>query len=184
MPDINDPRLYSVQCDLEPVHKIHENKWFSVYDRGSFITTEYPNSAVMILPTVMQNSIVMVRPFRPIVADCPLELPSGGIELREKPLDAAQRELLEESGINIKEKHRFIPLKPISNAPNRNPRLLHVFQVDMTEDEFLNRGDFDHEIFKVECFSFKEIKELIVAGDVYIGAPLAIIGRYLISLET
>lgn len=183
MPDINDPRLLSPQCDLTPVKKLHENEWFSVYDRGSYFTTEYNNLQVMILPTVQKQSVVMIRAIRPVIADCPLELPSGGVDENETPIKGAQRELKEETGICIEEINRFKALNPISNMPNRNPRLLHVYQVDISETEFLNRDKPDHEISKVELFQLKEIKELIISGNIYISTPLAVVARYLLSID-
>lgn len=183
MAALNDPRLYLAQSSLAPVRELHVNEWFTVKDRGGYFTVEYSCSQVIILPIVQNTGVVMVRPIRPVIADCPLELPAGGINPNETPIDAARRELNEETGIFVKDISRIKPINPISNAPNRDPKLMHIFQVEITSEEFLNRGKWDHEISGVECFSLSELKSLIVSGDIYISVPLAIIGRYLLSTQ-
>ncbi len=183
MPTINDTRLYSAQCNLEPVIELHANEWFTVKNRGGYFTTEYSHLQVIVLPIVQSMGVVMVRPIRPIIADCPLELPAGGVNINETPVDAARRELSEETGIFVDDITRFEPLTPISNSPNRDPKLLHIFQVEITSEEFLRRGKWDKEIAGVECFSLHELKSLITSGDIYVSVPVAIIGRYLLSTQ-
>ena len=44
------------------------------------------------------NMVILVKQFRPGPNDFTLEVPVGGIDNDEKPIDAAKRELLEETG--------------------------------------------------------------------------------------
>ena len=182
MPSINDKRLFSAQCEkLIPVKTLHSNPWFLVKNRGGYFTTEYRESQVIVLPVLNNMSIIMVRCKRPVLNDFPLELPAGDTKKNENPVFAAQRELTEETGIEIHNEKRFVPLHPISNSPNRNPKLIHVFSVDITNEEYFNRKQHDHEIASVECFTFEEITKMLISGDIYIGVPMALISRYLLT---
>jgi len=114
---INDPRLISPQCfSLTPIETVHENPWFVVRNRGGYFTTEYKQPQVIILPIVDNNSIVMVRVKRPVIADIALELPAGSTKEHETPIRAAARELAEETGIEINGLERFEMLSPVSNS--------------------------------------------------------------------
>jgi len=39
----------------------------------------------------------------------------------------------------------------------------------------------NNEVVSVECFTFKEVKEKIIQGEIYVSLPLAIISRFLFS---
>ncbi|MFZ0052900.1 MAG: NUDIX hydrolase [Desulfobaccales bacterium] len=180
---LKDARLWSPQCfALSPIETVHENPWFTVRNRGGYFTAEYNHLQVSVLPIVAQRAILMVRPDRPLLADCPLELPSGGVNRNESPLQGARRELAEETGVHIPNLERFRPLPPMSTAPNRDPRLLHVFQVEITQEEFDGRQEHDQEITRLELLRFEELVDLLTAGQIYVTVPVALISRYLLAI--
>ena len=183
---INDPRLISPQCfSLTPVETVHENPWFVVRNRGGYFTTEYKRSQVIVLPIVDNNSIVMVRAKRPVIADTTLELPAGDAKENETPVQAASRELAEETGIEINDLPRFKMLPPISNSPNRNPTLIYIYKVDILKQEYENRklNEDDNEISSIECLGFNDIQEMILQGKLYVSVPLAVVSRFLLNLN-
>jgi ADP-ribose pyrophosphatase len=53
---------------------------------------------VTVVPVTERGRLLLVRQFRPAVDTMTLELPSGHVEPGETPLEAARRELLEETG--------------------------------------------------------------------------------------
>jgi len=180
----DDPRLSAPCCtSLTPVKIIHENQWFVVRNRGGFFTIEYRYPQVIVLPIVDNCSIVMVRVKRPVIADITFELPAGSAKENESPMQAAGRELGEETGIEIKDINRFKLLTPISNSPNRNPQLLHVFQIYLNLREYDTRKRHDHEVDGVKYFSFEKVQKMIVSGDIYVGIPMAVIGRFFCSIN-
>jgi 8-oxo-dGTP pyrophosphatase MutT (NUDIX family) len=182
MPETDDPRLISPQChSLTPVQTIHENPWFVVRNRGGYYTVEYEMTPVMVLPIVDSHSILMVRVKRPVLADNTLELPSGASLEGESPVEAVARELAEETGIIIKDLDRFEPIPPISNAPNRNPKLAHFFQINLSGEDIDRSKVHDEEILSVECYKFEKITDMIADGEIYISVPVALIGRFLIT---
>jgi len=56
-----------------------------------------------------EDQFVMVRQYRPNLEMCTLESPAGGVEAREPPLAAMQREIFEETGLRC-------PLLPVGDS--------------------------------------------------------------------
>lgn len=182
MPNPNDPRIYSPRCDdLQPVQIVHENPWFKVLNRGGYYSVEYHHLDVVVLPIVENSYIVMVRVKRPIIADIPLELPAGAVGKDETPLQAAARELNEETGISIGQLERFKPLSPVCVIPNRNPLLTSVFSVSITMQEYKMRKKHDEEVVEVLLLDYKELSSLISRGDIYVTMPIAVISMHIMA---
>ena len=62
-----------------------------------FHTLEVPNS-VNVIAITEQKSIVLIEQYRHAIRQVSLEIPAGNIDAGETPIDAAKRELLEETG--------------------------------------------------------------------------------------
>ena len=178
---IDDPRLYLPQRNsLTPIEKVHENPWFSVFNRGSYFTVEYNQPQVLILPIVENSSVAMVRVRRPVIADNTLELPAGGVQMDESPIEAACRELSEETGIKIPDLNRFNVQAPMV-LTTRSPILSHIYQIKITQKEFDERTKHDDEVVSVKCFSFKEALKKIEKNEIYVGLHIAILTRFLLQ---
>jgi 8-oxo-dGTP pyrophosphatase MutT (NUDIX family) len=167
--------------ELKPVFLVHQNHWFKVMSRGSYFTLEYERPQVVILPILEHDSIVMVRVKRPLMDDCPLELPAGDSSEEETPRAAAMREFSEETGIHIDDSLRFVPELPISEMPGRMPFLLSVFRLDLSKPEFDSRLKHDTDITSIEAVPFAEALRMIVDGEIYLCSPVAIISRFLLK---
>jgi ADP-ribose pyrophosphatase len=79
-----------------------ETRWFTLVaqahaDGDPYYMLDLPDYVSVIAMTPARE-ILLVRQFRPVVRRETLELPSGHVEPRESPEDAARRELLEETG--------------------------------------------------------------------------------------
>lgn len=177
-----DRRLTEIACQaLQPVELLHENDWFAVRNRGGYYTMEYHLPQVIVLPVVEESAIVLVRVKRPVIGDVTLELPAGCVEQDEPPEAGAAREFAEETGIVVADLRRFAPMPPLSPSPNRMPKLIYVFRVDLTRHEFDGRKAHDDEVESVECVSLPEARKIIVSGGIYVAVPVAIISIYLLS---
>jgi len=128
---------------------------------------------------VENNPVIMVRVRRPVIADNTLELPAGGVKM-ESPLEAAQRELSEETGTHISDLNRFNHQSPLV-LTSRGPYLAHIFQIDLTQKEFNGRSKHDDEILSVGCFSFKEALKKIEKNEIYVGFKIARLTRFLLQ---
>jgi ADP-ribose pyrophosphatase len=174
-----DPRLSEIACPgLSPVEIVHENPWFSVWNRGGYFTVEYHQRQVTVLPVVNGDAIAMVRVRRPVINDMTLELPAGGVEKGEDPVHAASRELEEEAGIVIADLGRFVPMPPIAISSTRMPRLSYVFRIDVSEHEFAERRPHDDEIHGIERIPIGDLAEMMASGAIYVSLTLAILGIF------
>jgi 8-oxo-dGTP pyrophosphatase MutT (NUDIX family) len=179
-----DARLTEAVCpELSPVEVLHENAWFTVRRRGPYFTTEYNMPQVIVLPVVDNEAIVMVRAKRPVLNDITLELPAGGAEVGEAPAAVAARELAEETGIEISGLSRLVPMPPLAASPNRMPRLLYVFRINLLRREFDERRPHDDEIDSVELVPFTEAVKLMTSGGIYVAVPIAVISMYLLEFH-
>ena len=61
-----------------------------------------PHENVVIVPIFSDGSLLMIEIYRYQIGRTFLELPSGTIEKKEKPLDTARKELVEETGYQSK----------------------------------------------------------------------------------
>ncbi len=99
--------------------------------------------AVVIIPLLNDNEILMLRQYRPGPQEWILELPAGTLERGEDPIDAAARELLEETGYRAEE---IRPLFKMYSSPGISTEMLYSFLArgltyegeDHQEDEMID----------------------------------------------
>jgi 8-oxo-dGTP pyrophosphatase MutT (NUDIX family) len=173
------PRLLCT--GLRPVTIEHENPWFRVLSRGGYYTHESQRPQVAILPMVDNKSVVMLRVKRPVIGDCPLELPAGDSMHGESLRDAAAREFAEETGIEIKDKLRFKPELAMSEMPGRIPVLLSIFTIQLKKKEFDMRKKHDDEVYSVELIHIRDVAKKIISGEIYLSCPCAILSRLILK---
>ena len=115
--------------------------------------------AVIIAPLLDSNTVVMLRQFRPSLGKYIFELPAGTIDVPEKPLTCAKRELLEETGFTAR---KFKKLGEIYPVPGYSTEVIHIFKA-----EDLTAGGAepeDYEVIDVKTFSRAEVKRLFQQG--------------------
>lgn len=114
---------------------LHEGHSYTFVD----LTVKYPDDkvrnkpivrnlgAATILPLLQTEGgprVVMVRNERVTIDRFLLELPAGGIDKDEEPIEAAARELIEETGYRAQ---RIEPLCRFLTTPGLTDELMHVF---------------------------------------------------------
>ncbi len=91
---------------------VYENPWIRVSHRnvitpggghGIYGLVHFKNIAVGIVPLDENNNTWLVGQYRYTLEKYSWELPEGGCPFEENPIEAAQRELLEETGITAEE---------------------------------------------------------------------------------
>lgn len=160
---------------------LFETPWFQVLDYDSYGYLSYPDKHVVIFPVVPGKGIVMVKVDRPVMGGWTWELPAGACEEGESFVEGAQRELREETGIDVEDIQRFLPQERVLVSPTRLPVSPEVFRVDITLAQYQARQPHDGEIVEVRLILFDEIKRMMLEGQILVSVPLAILGRFFLT---
>lgn len=121
---------------------------------------EHPGG-VTVIPVEEDGTVWCVRQFRYPFQREMLEVPAGKLEIGEKPLPAAVRELSEETGL---EAGRMIYLGACCTSPGFSTEVLHIYlalelkhgDAHPDEDEFLN----------MEKHSLETLTEMVMSGEI------------------
>ena len=97
--------------------------------------------AALIIPITDNNEVLFIKQYREIIGEESIELPAGIIEPGEKPIEAAKRELEEETGF----KARVIePLTEIYSSCGYSNEKLYLFYAKELEQGQKRLDDDEH----------------------------------------
>lgn len=99
--------------------------------------------AVCVLPVTDDGQVVFVNQFRYALGKVTLEVPAGKLEKGEDPLEAALRELSEETGLSAK---TVVPMGELYTTPALIDEVIYMYiatdlsqgEQHLDEDEFVN----------------------------------------------
>ena len=117
--------------------------------------------AVCIVPVLPDGRIAMVRQFRKPAEEALLELPAGGLEAGEAPIDCASRELIEECGLRAR---RLTPLFECYLAPGYSTELMFGFLGEDLEET--DTDPDEDENVEVEIYSLDELMKIFDEGGI------------------
>ena len=139
-------------------------------DRGRSVRREIVRhpGAVLVVPRLPDGRLVLIRNHRIAVDESLLEFPAGKLEPGEPPIDAAARELEEETGYRAA---RIEPLAEFFTSPGFSDERMHAFVADrLTEvGQRLEAG----EQIQVETFSGAQVLAMIDNGRIHDGKTIA-----------
>lgn len=136
------------------------------------------NGAVCVVPVNENNEIIMERQFRYPFNEVIWEIPAGKLDLGEEPLEAAHRELREETGFDA-ENMQFIGM--FYPSPAILSEKIYMFTAtnlkkgerNLDEDEFL----------EVEAVPFSRAVDMILSNEIPDGKTQAAILKAKLLLE-
>ncbi|MBQ8799332.1 MAG: NUDIX hydrolase [Lachnospiraceae bacterium] len=148
---------------------VYKGAWISMYTdsmafaNGNFADWDFihHNGAAAMVAEEADGRIVMIRQWRPGAEREILELPAGGINQGEEPIDAAVRELREETGALCE---NAIPLLMIQPSPAYNDEKVHMFYCKVTGYSELELDE--NEYVTIERYSLEELIEMILSGKI------------------
>jgi ADP-ribose pyrophosphatase len=129
--------------------------------------------AVVILPLLRDDTILLIRTFRYAVGQYLLELPAGTLEKNENPMNAAGRELLEETGYLA---GRVQPIGNFYTSPGILSEKMYAFAAyDLQKrEQALEEGE-DIEVMTVP---FTEAVGMIKSGQIVDGKSISALLMY------
>lgn len=141
----------------------YENPWMRVIEcetetdgvRGIYGIIERNDSAIMIVVND-EKSILFVNQYRyPIHSDS-WELPMGGLEINESPLNGAMRELEEETGCHV----TLEKIGEFNPVPGLTPQKAYVFYGKISNMESIKISAFNEKVDEIKDRSFFSTEEI------------------------
>ena len=123
--------------------------------------------AVLIVPFINRDKIVLIRQYRPVIKSYIWELPAGNINAREKPLASAYRELVEETGYKARVIKKIGYIYP---SPGYCTEKIMIY-----EARGLIRGSSqaeEDEIITTKIFTRKDVSRLLKSGKIIDGKTI------------
>lgn len=164
----------------------YANPWLKVVEKHykladgrktQWYIVERPNAAGVFCLT-KEGKVVVIRHYRPGVDKLIFDLPTGHIDKGETPLQAAKRELREETGFKA---GKFISLGCSAANPSGNTTMLYWFlalEGTLSHDQDLDDG----EEIQVKLLTIKQLLKKMDSGEFMDGTRLGVVYRALEKL--
>ncbi|MCC5942765.1 MAG: NUDIX hydrolase [Balneolaceae bacterium] len=174
-------------------------KWNVVEDKKVFETPIFSLHEIELIPDKIENThpfyvlnapewinvialtadheIVLVEQYRAGIDEVTLEIPGGMVDRGESPAEAAQRELLEETGFRSKS---WTFLGKTSSNPAILSNYTHLYLAENCEKTDKQHTDGSEDI-RIHKMPMKNFLELVSRGVVHHSIVLAAVAQYLLK---
>ena len=128
--------------------------------------------AVVILPLTPEGRVVVIEEWRQAVGRVNRGLPAGSIEDGEAPIEAAHRELLEETGYEADRIEPLLTTEPSNGIANSVHHHVVAYDCEPTAEQQLD----DNESIRVDVAAYDDLLDSVVDDDLRDGrAALALL---------
>ena len=169
-------------------HTIYESPWVSLYrDRVRFPqgriidehhVLEFEREAVAAVVENEQGEVLMVEAYRYVTNSIEWEVPAGGIDAGESPLEAAEREVREESGYASRDHKLLMSYYPSNGISNQRFHTVHCFAGE-------GSGDFDRNEIRSVCWKSRdEVRRLLLEDTLNDGLTITALLYWLLEKGT
>lgn len=117
--------------------------------------------AAAVVPVDDEGKIIMVSQYRNAIKKQTLEIPAGGLNIGENPMECAARELEEETGYTVKS---IEPLTSIYTAIAYCNEIIYVYfaKVGEKKEQHLDEDEY----IEVKKYSMDELEKMILDGTI------------------
>jgi ADP-ribose pyrophosphatase len=145
---------------------VFHGKVFDVVRRDGMDVVKH-GPAVAIVPVDRTGHVTLVRQERAAAGGKLLELPAGGVEDGESPLETAQRELREETGLHGGE---WVEVATFFTTPGFVDEKMHLFlATDLEQGDASPEGSEDIELVRVPLDEVPSLVEELEDGKTLVG---------------
>ena len=149
----------------------YDNNWINVTEyqvinpgggKGIYGKVHFKNIGIGIIPVDHEMNTCLVGQYRYTLNEYSWEIPEGGAPLGEDPLEAARRELKEETGITAK---KWTLLVKLHTSNSVTDEVAFIFLAEELEygDNQLEESEAD---LKVKHVSLREAIEMVMRGEI------------------
>ena len=143
-----------------------------------YYVLEYPNW-VNVIAITKDGQFVMERQYRHAARKISLELPCGVMEEGETPLEAAQRELLEETGFGGGQWKKLMELSPNPSAMSNTTHCFLAIGVEKIAEQHLD----ETEELSVLFMTKEEVKRMLNENQICQALMVAPLYNYIYAAE-
>ena len=144
-------------------------------NKGEFYVLEAPEW-INVIPITTDNEVVLVEQYRYGIEAPTLEIPGGMVDAGETPREAAERELLEESGYKAE---GWKSLGKVSANPAIMSNFAHMYLAEGCRFEGAENPD-THERINVHLLALDKFLDRVADGTIHHSIVLAAVARYLL----
>lgn len=146
---------------------VYNNNFFKIVEKDGHFICQQPSAVAIVAET--DNGFLFVKQYRPAVGHMTLELPAGRIDKGEEPIDAAIRELREETGYTAGSMVELVSFYP---SPGIHDERIYIFRAHnlVAGEQDLDPGE-DVEVLKVPAS--KLLEQNFTDGKTLIGLTIA-----------